>query len=393
MEYYVGTELYSGDALQHHGILGMKWGVRRTPEQLGHKPTGARHSGKKKTIGEAVRARKRKKQRMAALEKARQAAVDKRTFEQRKKAALEKGSAADILQFQGRLTNKEMQEALTRLDLEQRLSAMSQKNVKSNREKLDSLVKTFGTVGTAITNGSNAYNSMAKVLNSLTDANLPIIGEKKEKGMSSEIKELIRSGDAQKILDNASKLNKDELQEAFKRVSTLDAIKAGIDKKNNSQEDTKASKPASAEELGKTKVSDLPKRNLSQLYNEMTYETGSNTPWKKGPSETTVDPDVMGKTRSVNTNKHEGVQAQKWIVKPKESKESNDSYTPTLTTKPKDVDSSKDYNKDAQASLNALIRAASSGSNTASSAKIEQIKDKNYSSGQDLLNDLYKYLG
>lgn len=37
VEYYVGNCLYSDGALQHYGIKGMKWGVRRTPEQLGHR--------------------------------------------------------------------------------------------------------------------------------------------------------------------------------------------------------------------------------------------------------------------------------------------------------------------------------------------------------------------
>lgn len=38
--------------IQHHGIQGQKWGVRRTPEELGHAPSGdkAKGGGEKLTI-------------------------------------------------------------------------------------------------------------------------------------------------------------------------------------------------------------------------------------------------------------------------------------------------------------------------------------------------------
>lgn len=59
----------SNNELTHYGVLGMKWGVRRTPAQLGRSSGSTKKSSTKKTPSMVERLKKRKK------EKAKQAEV------------------------------------------------------------------------------------------------------------------------------------------------------------------------------------------------------------------------------------------------------------------------------------------------------------------------------
>ena len=54
--------LRTDDVIEHHGIKGMHWGIRRTPEQLGHKVSKAREKFEKygKKASEAAESGKTK---------------------------------------------------------------------------------------------------------------------------------------------------------------------------------------------------------------------------------------------------------------------------------------------------------------------------------------------
>lgn len=97
--------------LYHHGVKGMKWGVRRTPAQLGHKT-----STSKKTKSGIFGFQKKKKQ----VKKA-------DTSEPKKKSVKE-------------MSDSELREAISRMQLEQQYKNLSPKHVSTGKKAVDRII-------------------------------------------------------------------------------------------------------------------------------------------------------------------------------------------------------------------------------------------------------------
>ena len=113
-------ESYLGGVLIHHGVKGMKWGVRRTPEQLGHRT------------------------------KSKRTKMDN-THEDYKKAHDSKSVK--------KMSDAELRSRLNRLNMEQQYSKLNPTRVARGRNILNTSIKVAGTVAavssTAITIRNN----------------------------------------------------------------------------------------------------------------------------------------------------------------------------------------------------------------------------------------------
>ena len=199
--------------LYHHGIKGMKWGIRRTPAQLGHQ----------------IKQRRIVKKRTAALEKARKAKQEKKEFEANKEKVLNSGSATEVLKYRGKLTNQELQNAVTRLNLEQQLSAISAKEVKTGMDKVTSVMNKVEKATIAVEKGIKAYNTVAKVTNSVGKTNLPTIGDSSSKKKDPIKEKLIKSGSAKEVSKRFGDFTVDELKAISNRMAYEEQIRKRID--------------------------------------------------------------------------------------------------------------------------------------------------------------------
>lgn len=113
------------DQLEHYGVLGMRWGHRKS----------------KSNLSKFFQNRKIKKQRLNSLKKAREARIAKQKYEASKQKALKSGTASDVLKFKGDLTNEQMSSAIDRITLEKKLSNLSSDSVSKGEQYLSTFKK------------------------------------------------------------------------------------------------------------------------------------------------------------------------------------------------------------------------------------------------------------
>lgn len=135
-----------GPPVMHYGVKGMKWGIRRTPAQLGHVvSSGAKRV--KNAVSNVTSKRKAKKKSEAEED-----------VEQKKERIIKSRSARQLYKNADLFTTQELQNAYNRLNLERNIANMAAAEKSAGRRYVDGYINVAQKTGDALLATNKALN-------------------------------------------------------------------------------------------------------------------------------------------------------------------------------------------------------------------------------------------
>lgn len=310
--------------LEHHGVKGQRWGVRRTPEQLGHilQKKNARHYGKynaavrkiskiqgdksisqlsekeRKKMIKATDLAKKYMERIQSDEAKYTKKIDKATAKQEaketklaekesEKQAKEKERTDKIKEeiyknndwkkaYENKelFSNQELNDLANRVNAEKRL-----KSELARGEGLDKLADNIKKVSNLAGAGLDAYDKYNKIKG--------IFEEGKKESAYKEIRQLMADGKNAEVIKKSIGISDKDVEVFNKRKAFLDSLKRDIPQKQQSSQTEQTNESKKKE---KEKKADKNKKNESENNNEFIKGLNTVKLEKEGPSSSLKNP-------------------------------------------------------------------------------------------------------